>query len=291
MSQFLLRDGRTLDLLDNHHKSETAVLFHHGTPGNSTSWNDWVEEFSGGPIRAIAASRPGYSQSDRHRGRRVVDVLDDLSQVLDQGEIKRFVSVGWSGGGPHALAMSFDERCVGVITLAGVGQYSQPDLDFLDGMGPENIDEFGIALQGEDLLRTWMNANALEMQHVTGEGLRETFGGLVGKADKEILSGDFAEDMAAGMRRALSRGFDGWIDDDLAFVQEWGFDLSAIDIPVQIWQGDDDLMVPYSHSRWLASKIPTSELIFIPENGHISLVVNHHEKIITQINHLLEGDK
>jgi hypothetical protein len=50
-------------------------------------------------------------------------------------------------------------------------------------------------------------------------------------------------------------------------------------------------MVPYSHSRWLASKIPTSELIFIPENGHISLVVNHHEKIITQINHLLEGDK
>lgn len=287
MSQFLLRDGRTLDLLDNHHKSEIAVLFHHGTPGNSTSWNDWVEEFSDGPIRAIAASRPGYGRSDRDQGRKVVDVVDDLSQVLDQNEIESFVSIGWSGGGPHALAMSLDRRCSGVITLAGVGQYGQPDLNFLDGMGPENIDEFGIALQGEDSLRAWMNKNALEMQHVTGPGLREAFGGLVGTADKEVLSGDFAEDMAAGMRRALSRGFDGWIDDDLAFVQKWGFDLSGIDVPVQIWQGDDDFMVPHSHSRWLASKIPLAELNFIPENGHISLGVKFRREILNQIHSIL----
>lgn len=288
MSQFLLNDGRTLDLLDNHHKSESAVLFHHGTPGNSTSWSDWIGEFSGGPVRALAASRPGYGQSDRHSGRKVVDVVDDLSQMLDQFEIKKFVSVGWSGGGPHALAMSLDKRCVGVITLAGVGKFGQPDLDFLDGMGPENIEEFGVALQGEESLRSWMNANALELKNVTGSGLREAFGGLVGKADKEVLSGDFAEEMAAGMRRALSHGFDGWIDDDLAFVQEWGFDLGEINIPVQVWQGDDDFMVPHSHSNWLASKIPTSELKFVPENGHISLVVNHREEILEKIDGFLD---
>lgn len=283
MSQFLLRDGRTLDLLDNHHKSDTAVLFHHGTPGNSTSWREWIEELSGGQMRAIAASRPGYGQSDRHKGRKVVDVVDDLSQVLDQFEVTKFVSVGWSGGGPHALAMSLDKRCAGVITLAGVGQYGQPDLDFLSGMGPENIEEFGIALKGEGPLRDWMNANAVGMQHVTGVGLREAFGGLIGKADKEVLDGGFAEEMAAGMRRALSHGFDGWIDDDLAFVQDWGFDLGAINIPVLLWQGDDDLMVPHSHSRWLASKIPTAQLNFIPDNGHISLVVKHRDEIVTQL--------
>ena len=94
-----------------------TVLFHLGieppiAKDDSTSWNDWIGEFSGGPVRAIAANRPGYGQSDR-----------------------------------HALAMSLDKRCSGVITLAGVGKYGQPDLDFLDGMGPENIDEFGAALQ------------------------------------------------------------------------------------------------------------------------------------------------
>lgn len=287
MSQILLRDGRTLDLLDNHHKSEAAVLFHHGTPGNSTSWSDWIGEFSGGPVRAIAASRPGYGHSDRHAGRKVVDVVDDLSQMLDEFDIEEFVSVGWSGGGPHALAMSLDKRCVGVITLAGVGKYGQSDLDFLDGMGPENIDEFGVAMQGEESLRSWMNANALDMQQVTGAGLREAFGGLVGNADKKVLSGEFADEMAAGMRRALTRGFDGWIDDDLAFVQDWGFSLNEIKIPVQIWQGDDDFMVPHSHSRWLASQIPTSELKFVPKNGHISLAVNHRAEILEKIDELL----
>lgn len=287
MSQFLLADGRTLDLLDNHYNSDSAVLFHHGTPGNSTTWRAWFDELAGSELRAIAASRPGYAQSGRHQGRTVVDVVDDLSQVLDEYEIKRFVSVGWSGGGPHALAMSLDKRCAGVITLAGVGQYGKSDLDFLHGMGPENIEEFGIALQGEGPLRKWMDANAVGLQHVTGDGLREAFGGLIGKADKEVLAGDFAEDMAAVMRRALSHGFDGWIDDDLAFVQDWGFDLGAIDIPVHLWQGDDDFMVPHNHSRWLASKIPTAELNFIPEHGHISLIVKHRHEIVTQLQRLI----
>lgn len=287
MSQFLLRDGRTLDLLDNHHKSESAVLFHHGTPGNSTSWRAWIDELADGEMRAIAASRPGYALSDRKQGRKVVDVVDDLSQILDAFEITRFVSIGWSGGGPHALAMSLDKRCAGVITLAGVGQYGQPDLNFLDEMGPENIEEFGISLKGEGPLRDWMNANAVGMQHVTGAGLREAFGGLIGKADKEVLAGDFAEDMASEMRRALAHGFDGWIDDDLAFVREWGFDLGAINIPVHLWQGDDDFMVPHSHSRWLASKIPTAHLNFVPEQGHISLIVKHRDEIVTQLQQLI----
>ena len=287
MTQFQLRDGRALDLLDNHVESDTAVLFHHGTPGNSTSWGAWIEGLKGGQIRAIAASRPGYALSDRSAGRKVVDVVDDLSQVFDEYGIKRFVAVGWSGGGPHALAMSLDNRCVGVITLAGVGQYGQPDLDFLAGMGPENIEEFGISLKGEGPLREWMNANAVGMQEVTGAGLRAAFGGLIGKADKEVLSGSFADDMASEMRRALSHGFDGWIDDDLAFIKGWGFELSDVQVPVHLWQGDDDFMVPQSHSHWLASKIPHAQLTFIPENGHISLIVKHRDKIVTQLQQLL----
>ncbi len=288
MSQIQLRDGRALDLLDNHVESDTAVLFHHGTPGNSTSWRAWIEGLKGGEIRAIAASRPGYALSDRSAGRKVADVVDDLSQVLDRYGIKRFVSVGWSGGGPHALAMSLDNRCVGVITLAGVGQYGQSDLDFLAGMGPENIEEFGISLKGEGPLREWMNANAVGMQEVTGAGLREAFGGLIGKADKEVLSGRFADDMASEMRRALSNGFDGWIDDDLAFIKDWGFELAAIKVPVHLWQGDDDFMVPQNHSHWLAKKIPAAKLNFVPANGHISLIVKHRLEILEQVFKILD---
>lgn len=287
MSQFLLRDGRKLDLLDNHHQSETAVLFHHGTPGNSTSWRGWIDALADNRMRAIAVSRPGYSSSDRRPGRRVVDVQEDLTQILDEFEIKRFVSIGWSGGGPHALATTLDKRCAGVISLAGVGMFGQPDLDFLSGMGPENIDEFGVALKGEAALRAWMLVHAVGMQQVTGGQLREAFGGLIGESDIEVLAGGFADDMAAEMRRALSHGFNGWIDDDLAFVQDWGFDLGEIGVPVHLWQGDDDFMVPHSHSRWLSSKIPEAQLTFVPRTGHISLLVKHRDEIVTQLQHLL----
>ena len=287
MSQFLLKDGRTLDLLDNHHDSKYAILFHHGTPGDSTIWQDWHEELTSQALRTISVGRPGYSLSDRNRGRRVVDACADHQEILDKFGIEHFVSIGWSGGGPHALATSLDPRCRGIISLAGVGQYGQSDLNFLEGMGPENHDEFGAALKGEDALREWMNVNALAMKNVTGNELRDSLGGLIGDADKEVLAGEFADDMAARMRRGLGHGFDGWIDDDLAFVQDWGFDLGHITVPVQIWQGDDDFMVPQSHSRWLGSKIPTAQVKFMSGEGHISLGVKHRHQIVIEMKSLL----
>lgn len=124
------------------------------------------------------------------------------------------------------MATALDDRCVGVISLAGVAKYGQVDLDFLAGMGPENIDEFGVALRGEAKLREWMNLNAVGMQKASSEELRGAFGGLIGEADKAVLAGSFADDMAVEMRRALLYSFDGWIDDDLAFVEEWGAELT-----------------------------------------------------------------
>ncbi len=237
-------------------------------------------------IRAIAISRPGYGHSARQRGRSVRDIATHISEFADHFGIKNFASVGWSGGGPHALATTVDPRCVGVITLAGVGKFGQPDLDFLAGMGPENIDEFGVALEGESALQAWMEKNAVALRQVTGDEIREAFGGLIGDADKEVLSGKFAEESASVMRLGLERNFDGWVDDDLAFVRDWGFDLSSIRISVHVWQGDDDFMVPHAHSIWLAHVIPSATEHFIPGHGHLSLVVKERDKIVMQLKQL-----
>ena len=287
MSKFELSDGRILDLLDNHHDSKYAIIFHHGTPGDSTIWQAWHDDLATEPFRTIAVSRPGYSVSDRKSGRRVIDAYADHKEILDQFNIEHFVSIGWSGGGPHALAMSLDSRCRGIITLAGVAQYGQSDLNFLEGMGVENHEEFGEAFKGEAPLREWMNANAIALKDVTGDEIREAFGGLLGDADKEVLAGEYANDMAGAMRRGLGNGFDGWIDDDLAFVQNWGFDIGHISVPVQLWQGDDDFMVPHSHSLWLASKIPTAEVKFTPGEGHLSLGVKHRYNIVIEMKRFL----
>lgn len=287
MPQFKLKDGRELEILDNGINSDQAIIFHHGTPGHATAWLSWLDEAAAAGVRALSYSRAGYGTSDRNPGRSVISINSDIAQVLDGKGINKFVAIGWSGGGPHALANTFEPRNVGAISLAGVGAFGVDDLNFLEGMGPENHDEFGAALKGEAVITQWMNDNAVAMKNVSGSDIREAFGGLIGDADKEVLEGATADAMAATMRSGLAVSFDGWIDDDLVFIKHWGFDLAAITKPVILWQGDQDLMVPHAHSYWLEKHIPTAKLTFIPGHGHISLGEKYKPEILKQALELL----
>ena len=288
MPQFKLKDGRELEILDNGINAESAIIFHHGTPGHANTWGDWLDAAATAGIRAISYSRAGYGTSDRHPGRSVISINNDIAQVLDSKNIIKFVSIGWSGGGPHSLATTCEPRNVGAISLAGVGAFGVDDLDFLEGMGPENHDEFGAALKGEAVIDKWMNDNAGPMKSVTGSDIIEAFGGLIGDADKAALNAGGADQMAASMRSALAVSFDGCIDDDLVFVKPWGFDLAAITKPVFLWQGDDDFMVPHAHSYWLEKHIPTATLTFKAGEGHISLGIKYRSEILKQAADLLK---
>jgi len=287
MPQFKLKDGRELEILDNGINSDQAIIFHHGTPGHATAWLSWLDEAAAAGVRALSYSRAGYGTSDRNPGRSVISINSDIAQVLDGKGINKFVAIGWSGGGPHALANTFEPRNVGAISLAGVGAFGVDDLNFLEGMGPENHDEFGAALKGESVITQWMNDNAVAMKNVSGNDIREAFGGLIGDADKEVLEGATADAMAVSIRSGLAVSFDGWIDDDLVFIKHWGFDLAAITKPVILWQGDQDLMVPHAHSYWLEKHIPTAKLTFIPGDGHISLGEKYKPEIFKQALELL----
>jgi pimeloyl-ACP methyl ester carboxylesterase len=277
---FLLSDGRTLEIFTNSAPVSEAIIFHHGTPAHATIWNRWLEYLESKQIFAISYSRAGYGQSSRDLGRSVVDVADDIDQVLEHFGVKSFIAIGASGGGPHALADSTNAKCRGIITLAGVGAYGQPDLEFLAGMGEENNEEFGAAVIGIEALTSWMEANAGGQAQVTGTAIIEAFGGLISQPDKDLLTAEYAEKFATQMRLALSTGYYGWFDDDLAFVRDWGFDLSKISQPVSIWQGDQDFMVPSAHGSWLHSKIEGSELVLQAGEGHLSLNEHCKDEII-----------
>jgi pimeloyl-ACP methyl ester carboxylesterase len=282
-----LADGRNLDLLVGDGDGRTAVIFHHGTPSCTLVWEPWITKLEKAGIKAIAYSRAGYSTSDRKIGRSVVDVNRDIAEVLDHFAIEHFVAVGWSGGGPHALASSLDPRCKSVLVLAGVGMYGQSDLDFLAGMGEENLDEFGVALEGEEKLVEWMNINGTAYKTITGEALRSSISSLFSKSDTVAMQNvEISDRLAENFRKSLTNGFWGWIDDDFAFTQDWGFSLDQVKTPVAIFQGDEDMMVPGSHGRWLHAKIPQSTLRLIPGEGHLAFFSSARDEVF---NFLLES--
>ena len=274
-------NGRTIEVLTLGSPSKEAVIFHHGTPGSYKSGAGMHLYVESQGAFVISYSRAGYGDSSRNKGRTVIDNVKDVQAILSHFGIEKFVSIGQSGGGPHCLADTTLPQNQAAICVAGLGEFGDDDLNFFEGMGEENLVEFGAALAGEIAMEEWMNEHSAPLANVTGTQIIEVLGGLLGVADKEALDAETAEYMAAGVRHALAVSYYGWVDDDLAFAKPWGFDLGAINKPVELWQGGDDSMVPHSHGKWLHSKIAKSELFLVPGEGHLSLGKNKRAEIIS----------
>lgn len=285
LSQYQTPDGRVIEYFDAGPDDGLPLVCHHGTPYSALGFSLWKDAAAAAGMRVVAYSRPGYGVSTRLVGRDVAQAVNDTSSLLDHLGTDTFVTTGWSGGGPHALACGalLVERCKGVATLAGVGAWGQSDLDFLAGMAPENIEEFGAALKGEEGLAAFLAENYADFHEVTGEEVAESLGGLVSEPDRAALTDTFADKVAESFRWSLHSGFGGWIDDDLAFTKPWGFNLGDIRVPVIVWQGQQDNMVPGSHGKWLAKHIPGAQLRYEHEQGHISLVTTNLPTILEHL--------
>jgi len=238
-------------------------------------------------LRMVTCARPGYGASTPRPGRRVADVTQDVTAVLDELGAAHFVTVGWSGGGPHALACAarLPGRCLAAASMAGVAPHSAEGLDWVAGMGAENIEEFGAALAGEGPLTSFLEPAAAELATVTGPAVAESLGGLVSAADKAVAGGEFADYLAASFRAAVRTGIAGWRDDDLAFVADWGFTMAEVGAgaPVTIWQGDQDMMVPPAHGTWLAGHVPGARAHLLPAEGHLTLGVTSFGAILDDL--------
>ena len=267
-------DGAVLEYLVSGPPDGRTLLFQPGTPNAGAAFRAIVEPAAERGLRTVSYSRPGYGQSTPRPGRTVADAAVDMATVLDAVGAREFVTLGWSGGGPHALAAGalLPERCQAVAVLAGVAPYPAHGIDWFTGMGEGNIEEFDAALAGADELSALLESFAAELATVTGAGVTEALASVLSPVDRAALTGEFAEEMAAAMRRAVASGIAGWRDDDLAFVKDWGFPLDQISVPVDIWQGRQDRMVPFEHGQWLAAKVPNAQAHLFATEGHLSMV-------------------
>lgn len=129
---------------------DRPLIFHLGTPCGAVLFRPLVAEARRHKLQTVVYSRPGSSSSTAKHGWSVAVAVADVQSILGEPNADEFLTIGWSGVGPHALpcAANLPDRCAAAVSLAGVAPYPAAGLDWMAGMGAENIEEFNLALEG-----------------------------------------------------------------------------------------------------------------------------------------------
>ena len=281
----MLPDGRSLEAIEEGEPSGRLLIFHHGSPGAAVPFEPFDRASAQRGIRLVTYSRPGFGGSTRHEGRRIADCADDVASLADDLGAERFLSLGWSGGGPHAIATAalLPDRVLAAATIAGVAPYEAEGLDWTAGMGEDNRVEYPLAATDPDAHLEWMRSAARSLAEVTPDAIVDELRSLISPVDEASVTPDVGELLARSFHEALRDGLWGWRDDDLAFVAPWGFGLTSISVPISLWQGRQDLMVPFAHGEWLVAHIPTARARLRPEHGHLSLALGSFGEILDDL--------
>jgi pimeloyl-ACP methyl ester carboxylesterase len=136
-----------------------------------------------------------------------------------------------------------------------------------------NVREFGWALDGESTLRPELKREAAALIASLDSDSESPLGEdySLSAADLEVMRpGAIRTMLAASFREGIERTVDGFVDDDLGFIRPWGFDVGSITVPVSVWHGPQDTLVPTAHGEWLARTIPGAEVVVL-DGGHFAI--------------------
>ena len=286
-----LADGRVLGYAEYGPPEGPPLFMFHGLPGSRLAAAEmWPGE--PGAVRVIAPDRPGMGTSTFQPGRRLTGWADDVRQLADSPRIQRFLVAGFSGGGPHALAVAHDlpDRVIAVGSIAGAGPIGTRDgRKALKQANPANRLIFALARKAPGLLWPLIAQHAYAVRRHPGKVIDSAIRdkGLP-EADRQVMTGPaLRERMMAAASEAFRQGVRGAIHEAHICARPWGFDPAAIKPPVHIWHGDQDTNVPVAMARYLAGRILGSSVTIYPGEGHL-IVPKHWDEILAA---LLSADR
>jgi pimeloyl-ACP methyl ester carboxylesterase len=281
-------DGRKLEVLTAGKSGGYPWLWVPGTPSAAVDYPRLDDLATKLDLRLVTWSRPGYGGSTPRppppEGPRIVHDVPDIEAILDALGMGEFVVVGWSGGGPRALACAavLSDRCSAAATLAGLAPFDAAGLDWMAGMGPGNVADFTAALQGPEAYAAFQEKFFLPMTSASAADVAAGLGQLLTPTDEVTLTRGLAQWLAESMHRAGGQGVIGVRDDGLALAAPWGFDVSSVSVPTAIWAGGQDVTVPYAHGQWLSANVPGAVAHLFDGAGHITLV-NDLEEVLVEL--------
>ena len=270
-----LPDGRRLGFAEWGAPDGLPLFHFHGWPGSRLEAGIADPQARAAGIRIIAPDRPGYGWSDFQPGRTLLDWPEDVARLADALEIGRFSVVGASGGAPYAAACAYaiPERLDRIALLCGLGPAHEPG----SSKGMTRLNRYGLALARRSpglvhgLLRAaapWIRAHA--------ERFVAHLATTVSPVDREVLARDELRRLfAATFREAFRHGAAGAARDVALYARPWPFELSQVKPEIHLWHGEADRVVPSSMGRRYQRELPRCCAVFLPDEGHFSLLVHH----------------
>lgn len=276
----VLPDGRKLGYAVYGDKNRFPVLFFHGIPGSRLQQHPDMSILNRYPICIYALDRPGIGLSTHVKKRTLLDWTGDVLHFAERFE--KFAIIGVSGGGPYSLACAyrFPYRLKHVSVISGLASLSMPDM--LNLLRPRLKAAFISAKYAGFAIRPLLN-KAFDLFQTRTEWAFENLFTVLPEKDLELMKEpDLVEMFKNDVAEAFRQGSKGVLEELRTLMRPWKFDPSDIIIPVQIWHGASDTMVPVAMAHSHIDRLKHGAAHIIEDGGHF-MVMQHLEQIFSLI--------
>jgi len=278
-NHILLNDGRRLSFDEFGDRQGKPVFYFHGFPGSRLEASLAARIAIDTRVRFIGIDRPGYGLSSFKPGRALADWADDVIGLADALGIDRFSILGVSGGGPYAVACAckIPDRLDAVGIVCGMGPVAVPGL--LSDMPWMYRHGLRIAGRFPKIATALYPFSAFFFRYYP-ERMLSYISSKVAEPDKIALRNpDLSDVLCTSFQEAFRRSLQWPAADVVLYSRPWGFDLADIRIPVHLWHGEKDRIVPPAMGHHVAETIPACRATFYADEGHFSIILNRMKEI------------
>jgi pimeloyl-ACP methyl ester carboxylesterase len=267
-----LRDERTLGFAE-YGDPAGQVVFHFNGSGGSRLGRPVDESIlTDLGVRLVSTDRPGHGLSSPQPERRLLDWPDVVGQLADHLGVEGFYVLGWSAGGPHALACAYmlPHRVLAGALVSGLAPPERPT-PYKGMRFPNRVWMLGARrlpiLVG--LMRRMVYPMIMGDPQEAGRRLAASFPPV----DRQYIETPrdrerFVLDLQEGYRQ----GWQGPAQDDIITNSPWGFRLEDITVRIDVWQGEVDANVPLNQGQYQHERLPNSRLTVLPGQAHLYLL-------------------
>lgn len=279
-----LPDGRALGFAEVGDPGGAPLLWFHGNPDSRLHFTSqrYDEALRAAGVRFIATDRPGYGLSDPNFDHGYAYWPADVAALADSLGLDRFAVLGYSLGGRYALACAalMPERLTAVGTLSAV---TSPDMPgFGRGAYPRLArTEFAFARRAPALWTRVTNSSVRRGKKNPAAVLAGLKLVLSSPADRALLA-SHTQEYATTVIEAARQGPEKWRMAETGQFNPLDFNIDDVKLPVKVWHGTADTLVPIAQGRHLASRLPSATLIELPDVGHLH-TLEHVVQIATEL--------